>query len=107
MLQKTDMVEVNLNTDYNERLLEEVGANLREIDINLMDTKVSLKGQAHSLKQAGEIVDGTDKDLKKANSTLSSLSWGQKVQYILLNLISIILFIGIIVLLILRILRSK
>jgi hypothetical protein len=106
ILQRNEIIDMNLKTDYNEKLLEEVGANLREIDRNVMDTAVSLKGQGDTLKNVTNVVEGTDNNVKKANSTLRSLSWGQRIQLILLNLIAFFLFVAIIALLIIRILNS-
>lgn len=107
VLQKTDIIEVNLNTDYNEKLLDEVGYNLREINQNITETAVALKGQGDILKNTSQVLDGANLNIKKANVTLNSLSNGQRIQLILLNIIAFILFLGIIILLILRILKSN
>jgi methyl-accepting chemotaxis protein len=106
VVQKTELVDLNLNTDYSEKLLGEVGSNLREIDRNIHETGVNIKAQGDTIKNMKKTVEETNENLNKANVTIRSLSWGQRVQLILLNLISFFLFIGIIVLLILRFLRS-
>lgn len=104
---KNDVIDMNLKTDYSERLLDEVGANLREVDRNVNETAVSLHGQGYTLKHSNQTVDNTDNNVKSANLTIRRLSWGQRVQLILLNLIAILLFIGIIILLVIRILNYK
>ena len=52
-------------------------------------------------------MDGTDNNIDRANKTLTSLSWGQRFQIILLHLIAFLLFVGIIILLIIRIINSN
>ena len=98
ILQKSDVIDLNLKSDYNEKLLEEIGANLREVDANVVETGISLKGQGDSLKQVSHNIDQTENNLNRANKTISSLSWGERIQLILLHLISILLFLGILLL---------
>jgi hypothetical protein len=107
IIQKTELIDLNLQTDFNERLLEEVGANLREIDRNVSETAISLKDQGSSLKNINDIVSETDNNMYRANKTLSNLSWGQRIQLIFIHAISIILFIVIIILLVLKIISGK
>jgi len=107
ILQKSDVIDLNLKSDYNEKLLQEIGANLREIDANVKETGISLKGQGDSLKQVSHNIDQTENNLNRANKTISSLSWGQRIQLILLNLIAILLFIGIILLILFKLVLNS
>lgn len=107
IVQKTELIDLNLKTDFNERLLEEVGSNLREIDRNISETAMSLRDQGSSLKNINEIVGDTDNNINRANKILGDLSWGQRLQLIFIHLISIILFIVIIILLVLKIISGK
>jgi hypothetical protein len=107
ILQKTEVLDLNLNTDYNERLLDEVGANLREIDRNVSETAISLKGQSDSLKNINGVVDSTEGNIERAKKTINNLSWGQRIQLMLIHFIAILLFVAIVILLVLRIISSK
>ncbi len=107
IIQKTELIDVNLKSDYNESLLSEFGANLREIDQNVKDTAVNLKGQGENLVQMTKILKETDTNIDRANKTLNSLSWGQRIQLILIHFIAFLLFIAIIILAILRFMRQN
>ena len=107
IIQKTDLVDLNLKTDYNEKLLDEVGLNLREIDRNVIETAASLRNQGDTLKKMNTVFDGTDNNLQRANKIINNLTWGQRIQLILLHLIAILLFVGIIILLVLRVISMK
>ncbi len=107
ILQKTELIDVNLKSDYNEALLTEFGANLREIEQNVTQTAVSIKGQGESLGQMTHIIKDTDTNIDRANKTLNSLSWGQRIQLILIHSIAFLLFIAIIILAILRFMRQN
>ena len=107
IIQKTDLEDLNLKTDYNEKLLDEVGINLREIDRNVNETAASLRNQGDTLKNMNIVFDSTDNNLERANKIINNLTWGQRIQLILLHLIAILLFVGIIILLVLRVISMK
>lgn len=90
-------VDLNLITDYNERLLQEVGINLTEVDQNMKDTSQLLNKQGTTLKKSKVMVESTEKNIKASDSTLTSLSRGQICQRLLMHAIVILLFILILI----------
>jgi cell division protein FtsL len=101
-IKKDYEVDMNLDNDLNERL---IGENLRQISRNLEDTGASLKSQGESLHSTQHNVRQTDQQVGIANRKIAELSYGQKCQLILLNIIAILLFLFIIVIIVLKILK--
>jgi hypothetical protein len=105
-LNDTEIIDLNLKTNLQERLLEKTGENLREIGRNVQETSEALRSQGLTIKQLNDNVTATDQNLDRANKKITSLSWGRRFQLILLNLIAFLLFLTIVVLLIIKIIKK-
>jgi hypothetical protein len=101
-LQKTDVIDMNLKTNFNERLLNDIGNDLKEISTNVNETKKSLYQQGQTLNNVDRHIDTADNHVKHSNETISKISSGQRIKLILLNSIAILLFLAILMLLIIK-----
>ncbi len=87
--------DLSLNTNLQEKLLDEANSNLIEIGKNITETAKSIKEQGGSIKNMNEMVDNTGQNIKIANLKLNSLTWGQRTQLLFMHSIAVMLFIAI------------
>jgi hypothetical protein len=94
-----------LNTNLQEKLLNEANSNLIEIGKNITETSKSIRDQGGSIKNMDEIVYATGQNVQRANIKLNSLTWAQRSQLIFMNLIALLLLIAIVIIIIIKLMK--
>lgn len=97
--------EMGLNTNLQERLLDEANTNLLEIGKNINETSKSLKDQGSSIIYMHETVDGTEQNMQRANIKISNLTWAQRSQLLFMHLIALMLFIAIVIIIAIKLMK--
>ena len=97
--------DLSLNTNLQEKLLNEANSNLMEIGKNIAETSKSIRDQGGSIKNMDEIVYATGQNVQRANIKLNSLTWAQRSQLIFMNLIALLLLIAIVIIIIIKLMK--
>ena len=97
--------DLSLNTNLQEKLLDEANSNLAEIGKNITETAKSIKEQGGSIKNMYEVVDNTGQNIQRANIKLNSLSWAQRTQLLFMHSIALMLFIAIVIIIVIKLMK--
>lgn len=97
--------DLSLNTNLQEKLLNEANSNLIEIGKNITETSKSLRDQGGSIRNMNEIVYATGQNVQRANIKLNNLTWAQRSQLIFMNLIAVLLLIAIVIIVIIKLMK--
>lgn len=93
-------VELELLTDYNERLLGDAIKNINKTNQNIEETVKDTKEQGNKLNEIYYKVENNDNKAKFGTNIINAITFEEKVKRISLIIINVILFLSIILLLV-------
>ena len=96
-------IDVNYLTNYNESLLNDTLRNLRQINENLIESSVVLKGQGNQLQTSSQTIDNGIHNVKEGNKILNHIKCTSLCNKIWMMIVNILLFVIILLLIILKV----
>ena len=96
-------IDVNYLTNYNESLLNDTLRNLRQINENLIESSVVLKGQGNQLQTSSQTMDNGIHNVKEGNKILNHIKCTSLCNKIWMMIVNILLFVIILLLIILKV----
>ena len=96
-------IDVNYLTNYNESLLNETLRNLRQVNENLIESSVVLKGQGNQLQTSSQTMDNGIHNVKEGNKILNHIKCTSLCNKIWMMIVNILLFVIILLLIILKV----
>ena len=96
-------IDVNYLTNYNESLLNDTLRNLRQINENLIESSVVLKGQGNQLQTSSQTMDNGIHNVKEGNKILNHIKCTSLCNKIWMMIVNILLFVIILLLITLKV----
>lgn len=102
---KTQPIDLNFNTDYNESLLHGAVSNLHNIHQNLAETSANLKGQGEKISNTVNVMDQGNRNIDKNASQLNAMTCTSKCQKLWMIIVNVLLCSIILLLIMLKVLN--
>lgn len=97
------VIDLNMKTDLQQDLLDNIGNNLYSAQANLENATLEVKRQGGQIDKISGDVAETGQTVKRTDKTITSMTRRAYCHKLMLNMLSVLLFIAIIIVLITKI----